>query len=299
VPVMSNPPFLDPPPGTRRTTITTARGSFAALDLPAAGTERGLALLIPGFTGSKEDFIAVLEPLAAAGWRVVAYDQRGQYESAQHGAGRDDPAEAYAIGALGQDVLAVVDALGGRPHLVGHSFGGLVARAAVLSAPGRFASLTLLSSGPGAMPGAQQQQTLLQLEQALPVHGIEAVWRAKCELDRATGWWPPENPQTAGFLERRFLANSPTGLAAKARQLRTAPDEVAALAKVIGRPEGLPAQVVFGEHDDGWPVSDQEQMAERLGVPAVCIPGAVHSPAAERPAETAAELDGFWRSADR
>jgi pimeloyl-ACP methyl ester carboxylesterase len=299
VPAMSNPPFLDPPPGTHRASIATARGSFAALDLAAEGAERGLALLVPGFTGSKEDFIAVLQPLAAAGWRVVAYDQRGQYESAQHGTGHADPAEAYAIGALGQDVLAVVDALGGRPHLVGHSFGGLVARAAVLSAPARFASLTLMSSGPGAMPGAQQRQTLRQLEQALPVHGIEAVWRAKCELDRATGWWPPENPETAEFLERRFLANSPTALAAKAEQLRTAPDEVDALARVLAAPEGPPAQVVFGEHDDGWPVGDQERMAERLGVPAVCIPGAVHSPAAERPAETAAVLDAFWRSADR
>ena len=299
MPVMSNPPFLDPPPGTRRTTITTTRGSFAALDLPAAGVERGLALLVPGFTGSKEDFIAVLEPLAVAGWRVVTYDQRGQYESAGLGSRPDDPAEAYAIEALGQDVLAVVDALGRRPHLVGHSFGGLVARAAVLGAPGRFASLTLLASGPGAMPGAQQRQALLQLEQALPVFGIEAVWRAKCELDRATGWWPPENPETAEFLERRFLANSPTGLAAKARQLRTAPDEVEALSRVIATSGGPPAQVVFGEHDDGWPVSDQEQMAERLGVPAVCIPGAVHSPAAERPAETAAVLDAFWRSAER
>jgi len=296
VPVMSNPPFLDPPPGTRRGAIATARGSFAALDLPAVGPERGLALLVPGFTGSKEDFIAVLRPLAAAGWRVVAYDQRGQYESAALTPDGPDGAAAYSVEALGHDALAVADALGGRPHLVGHSFGGLVARAAVLRAPDRFASLTLLSSGPGAFPGAQQAETLLRLEQALPTHGLEAVWRAKCELDAATGWWPPENPETAAFLERRFLANSPLGLAAKAHQLRTAPDTVDALARVIGAPGGPPTQVVFGEDDDGWPVEDQRLMARRLGVPAVCIQGAVHSPAAERPDETAAALDAFWRS---
>ena len=66
-----------------------------------------------------------------ARWRV---DQRGQYESP----GPDDPA-AYTVAELAGDVLAVARAAAGgtgRPlHLVGHSFGGLVARAAVLADP--------------------------------------------------------------------------------------------------------------------------------------------------------------------
>ena len=49
---------------------------------PDEGEPHGTALLVPGFTGSKEDFISVLPLLAADGWRVVTYDQRGQYESA-------------------------------------------------------------------------------------------------------------------------------------------------------------------------------------------------------------------------
>ena len=36
---------------------------------------------VPGYTGSKEDFLPVLEPLAAAGRLVVAMDLRGQYQS--------------------------------------------------------------------------------------------------------------------------------------------------------------------------------------------------------------------------
>ena len=43
-------------------------------------------MLIPGFTGSKEDFLPILEPLAAAGRTVYAVDQRGQYQS-PHAAG--------------------------------------------------------------------------------------------------------------------------------------------------------------------------------------------------------------------
>ncbi|HEX4287641.1 MAG TPA: alpha/beta fold hydrolase, partial [Trebonia sp.] len=104
---MSTPTSLELPEGTRRATIETARGSFAALDaLPAAGPcELGTALLVPGYTGSKEDFIAILGQLAAAGRRVIAIDLRGQYQTA----GPDDPA-GYEVAELGADVTAVAEA---------------------------------------------------------------------------------------------------------------------------------------------------------------------------------------------
>src|ERR1700685_3583861 len=97
---MSTPTSLELPEGTRRTTVETARGSFAALDaMPAAGPcELGSALLIPGYTGSKEDFIAILGQLAAAGRRVVAVDLRGQYQTA----GPDDP-DAHELREIGAD----------------------------------------------------------------------------------------------------------------------------------------------------------------------------------------------------
>ena len=150
---MSTPTSLELPEGTRRGTVETARGSFAALDaMPAAGPcELGTALLVPGYTGSKEDFIAILGQLAAAGRRVVAIDLRGQYQTA----GPDDPA-GYDVAELGADVTAVAEATEAS-HLLGHSFGGLVARAAVIDgyAP---ASLTLLSSGPAALPGSRAEE---------------------------------------------------------------------------------------------------------------------------------------------
>ena len=64
-------------------TIESPRGaSRRSRREPATGVcERRPALLIPGFTGSKEDFLPVLQPLASAGRRVVAIDMRGQYQS--------------------------------------------------------------------------------------------------------------------------------------------------------------------------------------------------------------------------
>jgi pimeloyl-ACP methyl ester carboxylesterase len=59
---------------------------------------------------------------------------------------------------------------------------------------------------------------------------------------------------------------------------------------------GVPLLVLTGEHDDAWLPAVQREMAERLGAPYEVIPGAIHSPAAEAPAETAAALVRWWSS---
>ena len=129
---MSTPTSLDLPDGVRRTTIHTARGAFAALEaVPASGVcEREAALLVPGYTGSKEDFLAILDLLADDSRQVVAIDMRGQFETP----GADDPG-GYSAAALGADIAAIMHATGAR-HLVGHSYGGLVGREAVLAGTG-------------------------------------------------------------------------------------------------------------------------------------------------------------------
>ena len=103
---MSTPKALQLPSGVRRLTIETSRGKFAALEaLPLSGVhERQPALLVPGYTGSKEDFLLILQALAAAGRQVVAIDMRGQFETP----GADDAA-AYQLGALAADVAMVAD----------------------------------------------------------------------------------------------------------------------------------------------------------------------------------------------
>ena len=103
---MSTPKALQLPSGVRRLTIETGRGKFAALEaLPPSGVrERQPALLVPGYTGSKEDFLLILQALAAAGRQVVAIDMRGQFETP----GADDAAD-YQLGALAADVAMVAD----------------------------------------------------------------------------------------------------------------------------------------------------------------------------------------------
>ncbi len=307
---MSRPPTFVPPPGAHAYRLGTARGEFAVIDAPVApgAAAKGTALLLPGYTGSKEDFIALHEPLAAAGYRTIAVDGRGQYETPGP---RDDEAP-YALGELARDVFAQVDTLtsasageqanvsAGAPtnrfHLVGHSLGGLVARAAVLLDATRFRSLTLMSSGPAEISPSQQQRVKL-LRDGLAVMNMPQVWDAIQALE------PPEDAAgqkepDAGLgdlqnLRQRWLLNSSAQLTATGRQLCTEPDRVAELAAVP-----LPIHVLSGEVDDTWPIALLDDMAVRLNAHRTVVRGAEHSPNTDRPLETAAALATFWDQLD-
>jgi pimeloyl-ACP methyl ester carboxylesterase len=280
---MSTPPFLDLPSGVLATRLRTNRGDLAALvATPAVAVRRSPAVFVPGIMGSKEDFIAVLAPLAAAGHPVTAIDQRGQFESA----GTNDPT-AYDVSSLAEDVLDVASALGEPVHLVGHSFGGLVARATALAAPQALRSLTLLDSGPSGLT-VPASNNLTLLVQALAVMDLAQIWDAKRQLDSQNEPEPPTD-EILAWLRHRFIANHPTSLLRIAEQLLSEPDLVDDLAKL-----DLPVLVAYGETEDAWPPPAQELMAERLSAAHIVISRAGHSPAAEQPGVTAQVLSHFW-----
>lgn len=282
---MSTPPFLDLPDGVRAERLPTAGGALAALRADGARDGTGSpVLLVPGFTGSKEDFIAVLAPIAAAGHPVVAYDQRGQFESP----GPDVPS-AYDVDELAADLLALVAAVAGEPvHLVGHSFGGLVSRAAALQDAAALRTLTLLSSGPAGLAGPRAD-ALHHLRPLLADGGLPAVADVLDAVAAADPRRAADPPELRAFLRRRFLANAETALVAMADALVHEPDRVEAL-----RATGVPALVAYGEHDDAWLPAVQAEMAERLGARHVVLPDALHSPAVENPAATVVALVDFF-----
>lgn len=280
---MSKPPTLSLPAGSRAYQLPTPRGEFAVHDV--GEPTRGTALLVPGFTGSKEDFITVIGPLSEAGYRVVAVDGRGQFESV------GPPEEsAYTQEELAADVLALTAGLGGGVHLLGHSLGGLICRSAVLSQPTAFRSFTLMSSGLAAVSATQQERLKLLLA-ALPVMDMAAIWEAMQDLD------PPEAPEAEtpaevrDFLRRRWMETNPLQLESGARQLLEETGRVEELVAL-----SLPFHMISGERDYVWPVELMDEVAVRLGARRTVVSRAEHSPAVDNPSATANALADFWDS---
>ncbi|GHJ43270.1 epoxide hydrolase [Catellatospora sp. TT07R-123] len=82
-----------------------------------------LVLLLHGFPESWYSWRHQFGPLAAAGYRVVAPDQRGYARSDQ-----PDDVQAYSLFHLAGDVIGLIDALGEQTAvLVGHDWGAPVA----------------------------------------------------------------------------------------------------------------------------------------------------------------------------
>ncbi|MFD7322515.1 alpha/beta fold hydrolase [Streptomyces sp. NPDC059875] len=282
---MSKPRSLARPPRTRAYRLVTARGDFAVLDTAPDGEARGTVLLLPGYTGSKEDFLALLGPLSDAGYRAVAVDGRGQHETPgpRHRG-------AYSRRALALDAVAQAAALGDGPvHLLGHSFGGLVARAAAWMAPEAFRSLTLLSSGPGRVARPQRVRVRV-LRGALALLSKERVWRATRWLD-SRGEEPgvTDPPEIVSFLRRRWMRTRIVQLSAAGRLLRRDRDGTAQLARLT-----VPLHIAYGDEEMVWPTASLAEAARRTGAHHTVVAGAGHSPNVSHPQELADRLTAFW-----
>jgi pimeloyl-ACP methyl ester carboxylesterase len=275
------------PESVRRLVIDAPGGPLAALDAwPTQGSPfHGSAVMVPGFSGSKEDFIPMLAAIASAGYRVVCFDQRGQYESP--GPSR---AAAYSVEAFAEDLSTVIGRVAdGQPvHLLGHSFGGLVARRAVIATPGAVRSLTLLDSGPdgtslsrGHLLGVLTWIIRLGGPRVLAALIGRAEWQAGAPKDRLP------------WLRHRLLKSSRAGLIGICRAMAVEPDLVASLAAA-----GVPVLVMCGDGDDMWSPATQVNMAQRLAARIEVIKNAGHTPNEDQPKAAARALLEFWTSID-
>ena len=274
---------MDLPRCARRVELELAAGPIAALEARPAGQASAAVLLVPGFTGSKEDFLPLLDPLTESGLRVLAVDQRGQCDSP----GLADPA-AYRLTDLGAEIrqLAALLEPAGPVHVLGHSFGGIAVREALLGADGfRPRSVTLMDCGPAGPAGTARERLelffavseTLTLDQ---IHRLEPV---------------DQHPdaQVSAFLLRRWLANDHAALRAMAHMLMVEPDRTDALRDALAA-RAVPCLVVTGVDDDVWPASVQERTADRLGARFAALPGAGHSPNTQQPAALTKVLLDFW-----
>lgn len=112
-------------------------------DATAGGPPGGeVVLLLHGFPETSREWRHQMPVLAAAGYRVVAPDQRGYSPGA-----RPEDVDSYSGEHLVADVIGIADHLGAETfHLVGHDWGGGVAWQVAGRHPERLRTLTVVST---------------------------------------------------------------------------------------------------------------------------------------------------------
>jgi pimeloyl-ACP methyl ester carboxylesterase len=160
------------PKGVRSAHVASVNGlSMHCLSAGRLGDP--LLLLLHGFPELAFSWRNVLVPLAAAGYHVVAPDQRGYgrtvpADQKYHFAEGDDLVEFRSMNRVA-DMVALVCALGyERCDLVGHDFGSSFAFWCAMARPDMFRSLVMMSAPVAAQPPPHAAAP--DMRRAGPVH---------------------------------------------------------------------------------------------------------------------------------
>lgn len=148
------------PPGIRARHIEGINGlSMHVLEAGHEAKGQPLVLLLHGFPELAYSWRKVMLPLAAAGFHVVAPDQRGYGRTSGWSDAYDQDLRPFSMLALARDALALTLALGYRQvaAVVGHDFGAAVASWCALTRPDVFQRCCIMSApfaGPPSLPFA-------------------------------------------------------------------------------------------------------------------------------------------------
>lgn len=153
---MTNMHPLDPlPAGIRSRHVDDVNGlRMHILEAGFERTGRPCLLLLHGFPELAYSWRKVMLPLAAAGYHVVAPDQRGYGRTTGWDDRYDGDLGSFRLLNLGRDILGLVSALGYRSveAVIGHDFGSPVAAYCALARPDVFRAVALMSAPFGGTP---------------------------------------------------------------------------------------------------------------------------------------------------
>ena len=253
---------------TTRTQHLQRPGGRLAYDVAGDGP---LVVASPGLGDLRASFRFLTRDLVDAGHRVATVDLRGHGESTTGWPTYDETAVA-------EDLVALVEHLGGSAVLVGSSYSGGAAVVAAACRPDLVRGLVLSGAFVRSVP-----QNLVQ---------------------KVSGWLvartPLGRPLWGSYYPTLYLSRKPDDFARYHRTLRAnlaEPGRFEAVAAMVGAGHDaaeaalarvtVPALVVMGSRDPDFPDATAEAAltAERLGGPAdvLMVDGAGHYAHAERP----------------
>ena len=154
------------PAGVRARLVDNRNGlAMHVLEAGFDEPDRPCVLLLHGFPEIAYSWRRVMPALAAAGYRVVAPDQRGFGRTAGWSAGYDDDLHPFLLTNLVRDIVGLAATLGVRRFagVFGHDAGSFVAACCALIRPDLFRSVAMMSAPFAGAPA-------LALPRADPLH---------------------------------------------------------------------------------------------------------------------------------
>jgi len=253
-----------------------------AYDLAGAGP---LVVLVPGMGDLRGSYRYLAPALVEAGYRVACSDLRGHGDS-------DATFDSYGDVDTAGDVIALIEALGGRAVVVGNS---MAAGSAVLVAaerPELVAGVALLGPFVRDPKTSTIQRVLLRLVMARP--WVAAAW--KVDLPKL---YAGQRPADFDAYRGQVIAAIRRQGHRKAFSLTTRTSHAAAEASL---PKvSTPTLVVMGQRDPDFsdPRAEAEWIAGALHGQVVMVPDAGHYPQSQRPDVTTPAVVAFADTATR
>jgi pimeloyl-ACP methyl ester carboxylesterase len=270
-----------PPAGSVASRFAAPSGELAVVSLGDPADPR--VVLVPGVSGSKEDFVLVMPVLAASGYYVQSYDLAGNYESAA--AAPSDPTAHYSYELFADDMIAFL-ASGPPSHLLGYSFAGTIAEIVTVQRPELVLSLTLLATPPEPGNGFRGVKILGPF-----------TWMATGGVGASLMRWgivtnKNKVPQTRlDFVRLRFEQTTMRSMADIITLMKRAPELRPQL-----RDAAIPKLVAVGSHDL-WPLELHAEFARRIGAE-IAVYDTGHSPCETTPNQLARDLLRLFATAD-
>ena len=175
------------PPGIRSRTIDGINGlAMHVLKAGFAAAGRPCLLLLHGFPELAYSWRKIMLPLAAAGYHVVAPDQRGYGRTTGWDGAYDGELDSFRLPNLVRDAVGLVAALGYSTvaAVVGHDFGSPVAAYCAVMRPDLFRSVVLMSAPFGGPPPLPCHSAEEGVPAAAAVPSREKVFRDLAKLER-------------------------------------------------------------------------------------------------------------------
>jgi 3-oxoadipate enol-lactonase len=214
------------------------------------GSGASAVFLLHGVGGGKKAWLANMPALAAAGYRVIAWDMPGYGDSAT--------VEPYTTRDLAQALQRLIVHAGATRNVVlGHSMGGMVAQELAFAWPAQVDGLILSGTSPafGRADGSWQQQFLQQRFAPLDA-GMDMAALARQLVPTMMA---PDADASALEMACAVMAQVPQASYRAALQAIVSFNRLDALAQIR-----VPTLCLAGAHDRNAAPYVMQRMAERI-----------------------------------